>query len=274
MVEGLVMELYRDYVVVMTRTGEFLKLRKRGIVNVGDIYKEKVYRKIPMFTYAAAAALIFAFTSLAGYTAYANQIVGYVDIKGDRDVRLYVSRNGTVEKVDGIQNTTNIKNLPVDKAIEELNEIAVVEGIYNDSSKVDISTTKLKDSKLDLDKVNENVKKILVKDKKLNDEDSHKTINENEGSIKGGKNSNKDNKDNKDSKKEIKQDSSKNENESVEQVKNKNNSNTNNKDRGNKNNGNIKSSTKNGNDKLKNGNNKSSFFNFINSRYKKIFKNK
>lgn len=164
MIEGMVMELYKDHVIVMTKSGEFLKLRKRGSVNIGDIYKENIYRRIPVRTYAAAAILIFVFTSFAGYTAYANQIVGYVDIKGTKDVRLYVSRKGNVEKVDGIQNSGQIKNLPVYQAIEKLNTIASSEGIYNNSSDVVISATELKDSKLDFNKVNEDVKKILSKD--------------------------------------------------------------------------------------------------------------
>jgi hypothetical protein len=171
----MVMELYNNHVVVMTKSGEFLKLRKRGNVNIGDIYKENIYRKIPIFTYAAAAALIFVFTSLAGYTAYANQIVGYVDIKGSKDVRLYVSRKGTVQKVDGLQNGNQIKNLSVYQAVEELSTLAPVEGIYTDSSEVDVSTTEVKDSKLDFNKVNENVKKILSKDNKSNDKNTGNT---------------------------------------------------------------------------------------------------
>ena len=159
----------------MTKSGEFLKLRKRGNVNIGDIYKENIYRKIPMFTYAAAAVLIFLFTSFAGYTAYANQIVGYVDIKGSKDVRLYVSRKGTVQKVDGLQNGNQIKDLPVYQAVEELSTMAPVEGIYTNSSEVDVTTTKVKDSKLDFNKVNEDVKKILSKDNKSNDKHGDKT---------------------------------------------------------------------------------------------------
>lgn len=166
------MELYKDHVIVMTKSGEFLKLRKRGTVNIGDIYKGNIYRRIPPAAYAAAAALIFACTSMAGYTAYANQIVGYVDIKGNKDVRLYVSRKGTVEKVDGVQNPGQMKDLPVYQAIEELNTIAPEEGIYNDNSEVEITTTEVKDSKLDFNKVNEDIKKILTKDNN-SDKDSN-----------------------------------------------------------------------------------------------------
>jgi hypothetical protein len=179
----------------MTKSGEFLKLRKRGIVNIGDLYKENIYRRIPMLTYAAAAILIFIFTSFAGYTAYANQIVGYVDIKGSKNVRLYVSRKGTVEKVDGVQNASQIKNLPINQAVEGLNLIAPVEGIYNNSSEVAVSTTEVKDSKLDFKKVNENVKKILSKDSKSQDKNSNK--NQPDNSLKEN-NSQKNNEDNSD----------------------------------------------------------------------------
>lgn len=195
MVEGLVMELYKDHVIVMTKSGEFLKLKKRGSVNVGDIYKENIYRKIPLFVYAAAAALIFVVTSFAGYTAYANQIVGYVDIKGDKDVRLYVSRNGTVEKVDGVQNSTQIKNLPVEKAVKELNTIAPGEGIYNKNSEVEVSTTKVKESKLDLNKVNDKVKKIISKDNKSLEKKADNPSNENKVNSNKNNNHNKNKKD-------------------------------------------------------------------------------
>lgn len=193
MIEGMVMELYKNHVIVMTKSGEFLKLRKRGNVNIGDIYKENIYRRIPIFTYAAAAALIFVFTSFAGYTAYANQIVGYVDIKGSKDVRLYVSRKGTVQKVDGLQNGNQIKNLPVYQAAEELSTIASAEGIYSNSSEVDVITTEVKDSKLDFNKVNENVKKILSKDNKSKDKNTNKTQPDNSSKENKSNNSEKNN---------------------------------------------------------------------------------
>lgn len=269
MVEGMVMELYKDYVVVMTKSGEFLKLRKRGIVNIGDIYKEKVYRRIPVFTYTAAAALIFVVTSFAGYTAYANQIVGYVDIKGNKDVRLYVSRNGTVEKVDGVENANVIKDLPVDQAVEELNEIAPIEGIYDDSSDVAVITTKVKDSKLDLTKVDENVKKILSQDKKSNENNTNKPVMENED--------NNSNKGSKDSNNEINKDTTKQDNKSQEQIKNNNNNDNNkgkiqdNKDKETEDN---KTNNKNKDNKSKNKNEKNSFYKFIKSKYDDYFKNK
>lgn len=240
MIEGMVMELYKDHVIVMTKSGEFLKLRKRGNVNIGDIYKENIYRRIPVLTCAAAAVLIFVFTSLAGYTAYANQIVGYVDIKGNKDVRLYVSRKGTVEKVDGVQNPDQIKNLPVYQAVEELNTIASVEGIYNNSSEVEISTTEVKDSKLDFNKVNENVKKILTKDNEYH-----------------GKNKdNKFEKGNKDKSNEIQGNIIKQNSDSKNQIDNENNGKKDKvKDSQDKGNGNNKHKNKN-NGNIENGNGK------------------
>lgn len=265
----MVMELYKDHVVVMTNSGEFLKLRKRGIVNIGDIYKENIYRRIPVFTYAAAAALIFVVTSFAGYTAYANQIVGYVDIKGNKDVRLYVSRKGTVEKIDGVQNAGGIKDLPIDQAVEELNEIAPFEGIYNNSSEVAVSTTKVKASKLDLNKVNENVKKIISKENESNDKNTNKPVNEN----KDDKNT-KDNKVNKDNNGTIKNDNSKQDNNSQDQIKNKNNYDKKNESNNDKETNSNSYKNKNNDNKLKNKNESSNFYKFIKSKYNKYFKNK
>lgn len=253
MIEGMVMELYKDHVVVMTKSGEFLKLRKRGIVNIGDLYKENIYRRIPIFTYAAAAILIFVFTSFAGYTAYANQIVGYVDIKGNKDVRLYVSRNGTVEKVDGVQNASQIRNLPVDQAIEELNIIAPVEGIYNDSSEVAVSTTEVKDSKLDFNKVNEKVKKILSKDSKSHDNNSDKNQ-PNNSSKENNSEKNKDDSINNDELDKKDKENDNNSNSMKDKDKDKNKDESKNTKQDNKNNKNQDKKIKNSNDK--NGDNK------------------
>jgi hypothetical protein len=168
MQEGLVMEIYKNYVVVMTNSGEFLKLRKKGIVNIGDIYKQKIYTGQPLYYYAAAALIIFVLTSFVGYNAYASQIVGYVDIKGTKSVRLYVNRKGTIQKVDGLEDTKEIKNLPVYKAVEKLTSIAPKEGLYNDESTIDVTSKKLKDSKLNFNEVKDKVKNIISNSSKNN----------------------------------------------------------------------------------------------------------
>ncbi len=269
--EGMVMELYKNHVIVMTKSGEFLKLRKRGNVNIGDIYKENIYRRIPLITYAAAAALIFVFTSFAGYTAYANQIVGYVDIKGSKDVRLYVNRKGTVQKVDGLQNGNQIKNLPVYKAVEELSTIAPVEGIYTNSSEVDVSTTKVKDLNLDFDKVNENVKKILSEDNKSNDENWDKSHPDNSSKENKSNNSEKNNngnkiKENKDKDNHSEQDNKDTEN-NMYKGKNKNDDNKdkdNHSEQDNKDteNGRDKGKNKNDDNKIKSDNENTNFYEF------------
>lgn len=180
--EGLVMEVYKEYVVVLTNDGEFLKLRKKGMVNIGDLYKQKIYRKQPLYYYAAAAIIVFVLTSFAGYNAYASQIVGYVDITGSKNVRIYVNRKGTVQKVDGLENTKEIKNLPVYKAVEKLASIAPKEGIYTEESSVDVSSKKLKNSKLNFNEVNDKVKNIISKGSKNNS--SNDKNNDNKGNEK------------------------------------------------------------------------------------------
>jgi hypothetical protein len=164
MIEGLVMEVHRSYVIVLSTDGEYLKLKKVGEVNVGDTYTGKEY-KIFLPRYAAAAVVLFLATTFGGYTAYANQIVGVVNISGEKDVKLYISRNGQVKKVEGLNETSSLKNMPVDKAVEKVNEIAEKEGIFNKAKSLKVNTTKLKSSKVNLDEVKSKVETAVNKDK-------------------------------------------------------------------------------------------------------------
>lgn len=159
--EGIVMELNNNHVVVMTNTGEFIKLKKHGTVNIGDVYRSNPYHTIPISAIIAAAIFIFVITSFAGYRAYANQIVGYMDIAGKKTVRLYISRNGTVKKVDGLENTKALKNLPIEKAVEEVLSLGAEEGIYAETEVVTINTMKTKEAKIDFNSISKKAKEIV-----------------------------------------------------------------------------------------------------------------
>jgi hypothetical protein len=87
---------------------------------------------------------------------------------------LVCQQKGYCKKVDGLQNANQIKNLPVYQAVKELNTIAPAEGIYNNSSEVDVITTEVKNSKLDFKKVNEDVKRILSEENKSNGNNPNK----------------------------------------------------------------------------------------------------
>lgn len=165
--EGMVLEVYRDYVAVMTKGGEYLKLRKNGNVEIGDIYKGRPYYKLPYY-YVAAALMLIIITSYSGITAYANQIVGYVDINGAKSVRLYVNRKGTVQKVDGLSHPEAVKNLTVENAAQEINKIGSNEGIFTDSSQVEVTTKELKSSGINFSKEKDKLEKVLKKNGKDN----------------------------------------------------------------------------------------------------------
>jgi hypothetical protein len=164
MIEGLVMEVHKSYVIVLTSGGEYLKLKKVGVVNVGDIYTGKEY-KIFLPHYAAAAVMLFFVTTFGGYTAYANQIVGVVNISGTKDVKLYISRSGQVKKVEGLKDTSGLKNMPVEKAVNRVNDIGKKEGVFNEDKEVKVNTAKIKASKLNLDEVKSKVETAVNKNK-------------------------------------------------------------------------------------------------------------
>jgi hypothetical protein len=160
MIEGLVMEVCRNYVIVLTPSGEFLKLRKSGEVNVGDVYKGKIYRPFVPF-YAAAALLLFILSSFGGYTAYAHQVVGVIDITGDKNVRLYINRLGKIEKVDGLKNPSELKNLPTDKALNKIKSVGEKEGLFSSQKDINVSSKTLKKSNVDIKQLANNVKKLV-----------------------------------------------------------------------------------------------------------------
>lgn len=168
MKEGLVLEINKNYISVLTKSGEFLKLKRKGKVSVGDTYKAPVYKSFNALKYIAASLVFFIVTSFAGYTAYAHQIVGYVDISGSSSVRLYINRLGTVEKVQGIKDSKAVKNMPIEKAIEKLSTIAIKEGVFSAEDDIDVSTKKLKSSNFDFKDIESKASNIMKKNKEKN----------------------------------------------------------------------------------------------------------
>lgn len=192
MKEGLVLDIQRDYVVVLSKSGEFLKLQRNSGAAIGEVYRAREYKRYkPSMFYAAAALIAFIITSFAGYTAYANQIVGVIDITGDKTVKLYLNRAGNVQRVEGVTDTNSYKKLPVDKAIEELTKDENPEIKFTDSTKINASATKLKDSNIDFNKINKNLQKTLDEKKvKLEKSKKNEGKKDNNSSTNPGKTNN------------------------------------------------------------------------------------
>lgn len=173
MVEGIVFNVGKNYATVFTKSGEFIKLKKSGSVNIGEIYRGKPYNRIFKY-YAAAAIILFILTGFTGYNAYAHQIVGYVDIAMGEGIRLYVDRAGKVQKISGI-NEKSLKNISIFDAIKKLEN----EGNKNKiNGKIDIKAVKMKKSSFDSNKIEEHAKQIFnqkdanKKDTPTNEKDS------------------------------------------------------------------------------------------------------
>jgi hypothetical protein len=243
MIEGLVMEVHKSYVIVLSPGGEYLKLKKFGNVSVGDIYTGKEY-KIFMPRYAAAAVMLFFMTAFGGYTAYANQIVGVVNISGTKDVKLYISRNGYVKKVEGLDDASSLKNIPVDKAVEQVNNIGKKEGAFNEGETVKVNTTKIKSSKINLDDVKNKVETEVNKNSSKKPNPNPPQKNEETKDLENNNTKN-------DNKKDIKNDD-KNESKDIKKLNNSNNINSS------KNSPPSNSSSKNKNDKPEDTNEKQS----------------
>lgn len=198
--EGIVMEVYRNNIVILTKSGEFKKLKKVGNVQVGDIYKEK-QSKNPFKYFVAAATVLFILIGYTGYNAYAHQIVGYVDITGSKNIRLYVNRMGKVQRVDGIKNQNKIKNLPIYEAVKEIQSISINEGMLNGQD-IKVTAKKIKSSKFNSQEISENVKNIITsktKDNnsnndssKINKKNNNKDTDEKDSNLKKEKNQKKD----------------------------------------------------------------------------------
>lgn len=159
MVEGIVFDVGKNYATVFTKSGEFIKLRKSGPINIGEIYKEKPYNRILKY-YVAAAIIIFVLTGFTGYNAYAHQIVGYVDIAMGEGIRLYVDRVGKVQKINGI-NEKSLKNISIYEAIKKLESVGNKNNSSKINGKIDIKAVKIKKSSFDTNKIEEHAKQIF-----------------------------------------------------------------------------------------------------------------
>lgn len=156
MIEGIVFDVGKNHATVFTKSGEFIKLKKSGPINIGEIYKGKPYNSIFKY-YAAAAIILFVLTGFTGYNAYAHQIVGYVDIAMGEGIRLYVDRAGRVQRISGI-NEKSLKNISIYDAIKKLEN----EGNKNKiNGNIDIKAVKIKKSSFDSNKIEEHAKQIF-----------------------------------------------------------------------------------------------------------------
>lgn len=174
MVEGIVFEVKIDYVIVMTSSGEFKKLKKKGKVKDGDIYRGTTYSN-PIKHYAAAALILFILTGFTGYNAYAHQIVGYIDIMGDKSIRLYVNRLGNVQKSEGFYNQKSIKNLSIYDAVKHLTSLSEMENI----SFKEVKFKEIKASKFNALEIEKSAKKALTEKNATTSKENKKS----EGSI-------------------------------------------------------------------------------------------
>lgn len=161
MKEGMVLEVHNKYVVVLTSSGEFLKLRKKGNVNIGDVYKGRPYVKFPYYYAAAASIMLIIISTYTGITAYANQIVGFVDINGDKNIRLYINRKGTIQRIEGLKNAEKFKGLTLDEAAQKIEDAGIEEGALSSNSKPVISSTQLKDSDVDINNIRDRLEKAI-----------------------------------------------------------------------------------------------------------------
>lgn len=119
MKSGIVADIYKNYVIVVSNSGEFLKLKKTGKVNIGDIYCERPYISSKRLS-AAAAVIIAVAMSFSGLNAYAHQITGHVDLsENSKTIRLYYNRMGQIEKSDGFD-ISKIKNKTVKDAVKSI----------------------------------------------------------------------------------------------------------------------------------------------------------
>lgn len=191
MKEGLVLEVHKSYVIVLTDKGEFLKLQKIKNPILGEVYSAREYKPFmsikPSMFYSAAAVVIFIITSFAGYTAYANQIVGVIDITGDKTVKLFINREGTVKKVEGIDNTDSLKNLNVNDAVDKITQDENLPIKFTDPSNINATAKQIKNSNIDFNEINNKLQKTLEEKKNKVKEDKDKKDNNKGNSQKNDK---------------------------------------------------------------------------------------
>ena len=122
--KGLVLEVQKNNVIVMTADGQFQKLPKRGRVEVGDEYS---YATSSHSWLAVASVMVLLVSSLLVNSINKPIPSAYISVDINPSVELLVTRNGKVisaealnQEADIILQDLKLNKLPLDRAIEKI----------------------------------------------------------------------------------------------------------------------------------------------------------
>ncbi|MBS4031356.1 MAG: anti-sigma factor domain-containing protein [Clostridiales bacterium] len=157
--KGLVMEVQKNTVVVLTKDGRFCRLPRSGSVQVGEEY---AYGSSSSFRpwFAVAAVLMLALASILLPLTNPAVPAAYVTIDINPSLELTVSTTGKVIAVDALNNDgqlflqgLKIKKLPLDVALRKIFQAAEEQQYFDSDSLIVITSTPVNEEAPDVSEV-------------------------------------------------------------------------------------------------------------------------
>ena len=160
-VKGIVMESNGNSAIVMTISGEFVKVKKlTSEILIGQEITSRVAINIPWFKYGSLAAAIMLITIMPFIyykTAYAT--VAYIDVDINPSLELAINKYNKVNSVIPLNNdavllikNTSLNNIDVQEALSRVIDEAKKMGYIKDTSEntVEISLVKIEEKQVNI----------------------------------------------------------------------------------------------------------------------------
>lgn len=159
-VKGIVMDLNKNFAIVMTSGGEFVKVKKPSVdLLLGEEITSKTIESRQWFKYGCLAAAIILAVMPFIYFKAAYATVAYVDIDINPSLELAVNKYNKVNSVIPLNNDasllikkTPLKNMDIEEALSTIIDEAKGMGYIKDNSDNNI--------KISLVNLNENQAKM------------------------------------------------------------------------------------------------------------------
>ena len=213
--KGIVLEINKDNVIVLSNSGEFLCIkRNRNTPIIGEEYSGSIYKKKNYLRPISLAACLILFVSMTVVYKMYYEVYNTIDIAINPSVRLYTNRKNNIIKTEAtnedgkvlLSKTKDLKGENSEKAIIDIIESAANLNYLNSNNPV-VQIHAEKNSSINYTTINSVIKSKTVKPNSVpTDVPEIKPSSKKNPYNKPSKNNNTENKDNKHDKDKDKED--------------------------------------------------------------------
>lgn len=131
--KGIVLEINKDNVIVLSNSGEFLCIKKnKTIPIIGEEYSGTIYKKTNYLKTLTLVASFVLFISMTVIYKMYYEVYNTIEISINPSIRLYTNRNNNIIKIEGVNEdgkillskTKNLKGEDSEQAIIDIIETA------------------------------------------------------------------------------------------------------------------------------------------------------